>query len=238
MHNRQIRKGCIDIWNAFMVEGAVFDYCDIPFCPTTATRIPKNLISYIEAKSICNKEFSSGNKDFHHDAFVHTYIDDQKFDGSKSGIWNNPNEVLKILQHFEGVITFDFSTYADFPYPLKLWNTYRMRAFGYWLSQSGIKIINNVRWGGPETWDYSFSGLPNNSMFFIGTVGSGLKSKENWEIFDAGLMELVNRKNPYALLVYGSDNYPIFSLLRSRGIEVIGYKSDTCRVYERGKKHE
>ena len=39
----------------------------------------------------------------------------------------------------------DFSTYQDFPEPLKVYNTYRMRAFGYWLTKNGIKVINNIR---------------------------------------------------------------------------------------------
>ena len=36
------RKGIVDVWNAFMVEGADFstNNHDIPFSPTTATFLP------------------------------------------------------------------------------------------------------------------------------------------------------------------------------------------------------
>ena len=44
-----------DIWNAFMVEKAEFSEHDIPLCPTTASVIPKALISYEEAKKIHKK---------------------------------------------------------------------------------------------------------------------------------------------------------------------------------------
>ena len=53
-----IRKGCKDVWNAFMVEGATFcQPFDIPFCPTTLETIPNKLVPYTEAKS---KVFDSG----------------------------------------------------------------------------------------------------------------------------------------------------------------------------------
>jgi hypothetical protein len=63
-----------------------------------------------------------------------------------SGIWYNAKNVLKVLEHFEEIITPDFSTYQDFPEPIKLYNTYRMRAFRYWAGKNKIPVINNVRW--------------------------------------------------------------------------------------------
>ena len=48
-----IRKGCVDMWNAFMVDGADFTLgSDIPICPCTITELPKNLISYVDAKHL------------------------------------------------------------------------------------------------------------------------------------------------------------------------------------------
>ncbi|MCF0106739.1 MAG: DUF4417 domain-containing protein [Holdemanella sp.] len=61
-------------------------------------------------------------------------------------------------------ITQDFSTFSDFPDPLKRWNTYRMRAFGVWLTRNNINVINNIRWGKEETWEYCFNGLLDNSI--------------------------------------------------------------------------
>ena len=159
------------------------------------------MISYSEAKTILNKEFAKGNIHFTNDSFVHFYIDDQKFDGFKTGIWHSPKPVLDLLKHFKGAITPDFSTYEDFPDALKRWNTYRMRAFGYWLGQNKIPIINNVRWGDTETWNYCFDGLPKNSVLCIGTVASGLKLPDNRSIFNQGILELIRRLAPKALLI-------------------------------------
>ena len=117
----KIRSGCKDIWNALMVKEAKWSDNDIPFCPTTATVIPKNLISFVQAKTIYNKSMRGGDINFFVNAFVHFYIDDYKFD-NKSGIWIEYDEAVKILVHFAGIITPDFSTCADFPCPIKFYN--------------------------------------------------------------------------------------------------------------------
>lgn len=135
-----IRKGCKDIWNAFMCEGADFtshSKNDIPFCPTTATEMPKAIITWCEAKRLYRNALARKDKLFFCNAFVCWFIDDYKFDGPR-GVWHGCTFVLKVLRHFAGAITPDFSTYQDFPEPLKTYNIFRMRAFGYWLGKNGI----------------------------------------------------------------------------------------------------
>ena len=114
------RKGCHDIWNAFMCEGAKFSNHDIPFCPTTATSLPEGIILWDEAKRLYRKALARKDTDFFCNSFVCFYMDDYKFDGAR-GIWNNSAYALKVLRHFAGVITPDFSTYQDFPEPLKIY---------------------------------------------------------------------------------------------------------------------
>ena len=118
------RSGCKDVWNAFMLDGANYSDNDIPHCPTTATELPKSIINWEEAKAIYKKHRIKGETDFYNDSYVCWYIDDYKFDGPR-GIWHDSNFALKVLCHFAGVITPDFSTYQDFPEPLKIYNTYR-----------------------------------------------------------------------------------------------------------------
>lgn len=108
------------------------------------------------------------------------------------------------------MITADFSTNADFPDPIKRYNTYRMRAFGFWLGSQGISVINNVRWGTEETWDYCFDGIPYNSIVSIGTVASGINKLENRPDFEAGLLKMVEVLNPHTIVIYGSANYDWF----------------------------
>lgn len=130
----------------------IFSINDIPYCPATTDDIPEQIITWEEAKIIYKKHRIKGDlNSFKSNSFICFYIDDYKFDGVK-GIWHDYKSALKVIKHFEGVITPDFSTYKDFPMPFKIYNTYRMRAFGYWLSRKNIKVINNVRWGAKETY--------------------------------------------------------------------------------------
>ena len=227
------RSGCKDMWNGYLLKDAIFDKYDIPFCPTTATDIPTSLISIQNAKTLYEKEMTSGNKNFICDSFIHFYIDDQAFDGFKEGFWHKPEKLIELSRHFAGVITIDYSTNLDFPDPLKRWNTVRTRTLGIHTGKNGIPTINNVRWGEEETWGYAFSGLPKNSIYAIGTVASGIRLPGYRTIFTNGLLYMVKKLNPQSLIIYGSDNLPVFSKLKEQGINIVTFKSDTANFYER-----
>ena len=227
----EVRNGCKDIWNAFMVEGATFTDHDIPFCPTTAKELPVDLITYEEARSIYKREIERKHKDFKHHAYVCFYIDDYKFD-STQGIWYGYKIAYRILQHFAGIITPDFSTYQDFPEPLKIYNTYRMRAYGYWLGRNGINVINNVRWGTSETYRYCFDGIPENSIVSIGTCGGSPRRMIDRKRFEDGLNEMVKTLKPHTIIVYGSAKYDCFEKLKEQGINIIDFPSQTAKAFE------
>ena len=223
----KIRAGCKDLWNAFMVKGAIFSENDIPFCPTTAKEMPKKLISFSRARTMYNKHKKRGDIDFFEDACVHFYQDDQNFDGKRCGIWTEPLMALEILCHFAGVITPDFSTCADFPEPIKTMNTYRMRAFGYWYGTLlGHSVINNVRWGTSETFSYCFDGIPKNSVVAIGIVASGLREVKNRKDFEVGFDKMLEVLQPHTIIIYGSDNYDFFDKIREQ-IKIIHFRSET-----------
>ncbi len=231
------RPGCRDIWNAFMCKGARYGVNDIPYCPTTAQNLPNAIITWEQAKAIYKRQLASKNKDFHEDAFVCWYIDDYKFDGLH-GIWHDSKSTLKVLCHFAGAITPDFSTCQDFPEPLKIYNTFRMRVIGYWLGRNGIPVINNVRWGTHESYRYCFEGIPKNSIVAIGTCGGSPRKVKDRERFESGLDELVNVLSPHTIIVYGSARYPCFDKLIYHGIKIVSFPSQTAQAFERRKRHE
>ena len=237
-HINNVRNGCIDIWNAFMVENAEFTLgSDMPINHYIYDHIPKSLVSYVEAKHI-HKLTKDTNPNYFVDSFVHFYIDDHKFDGPKSSIWLYPEKSLDILKHFSGIITPDFSTYLDFPDPIKRYNTYRMRAYGYWISKNKIPVINNVRWNTEESWEYCFDGIPLFSIVSIGTVASGLNRLKNRNDFEKGLYKMVNVLHPHTILCYGSANYSCFDNLRAKGISVISYPSERSQAFIRKGMYE
>ena len=233
----KIRTGCKDVWNAYMAEGAAFSENDIPFCPTTASEVPHAIVTWEEAKRIVKKNHAIDDDNFFYDAFVCFYIDDYKFDGPR-GIWHDSGHALKILRHFAGLITPDFSTYQDFPEPIKLYATYRMRLFGYWAGAKGIAVINNVRWGTSETFHYCFDGVSKNSIVAIGTVGGSPRKLIDRERFETGLKELVKVLQPHTIVVYGSANYRCFNELKLLGIRIVAFPGQTASAFERGRCHE
>ena len=235
MNKHFTRNGLKDCWNAFMCLGAKFTNNDIPYCPTILTALPKEIITWEEAKQR-HKKLHSEDKDYFCDAFICFYMDDYKFDGPRTSIWLFPWLALRILKHYRGIITPDFSTYQDFPYPLKLWNTFRMRAFGYWAGTQGLEVINNVRWGTSETYSYCFDGIEKNSLVAIGTVGGSPRKLADRKRFEGGLSEMIMRLSPHTIIVYGSSNYSCFKALAKAGIKILTYKSSTAMYYERRKK--
>ena len=234
---KEVRSGCKDIWNAFMTEGAIFGRYDIPFCPNTTEEVPADQVTWEEARQIHRKHISRGEKDYYENSFINWYIDDYKFDSSR-GIWHDYEFALNVIKHFAGVITPDYSTNQDFPYPIKINAVYRMRAFGNWLGKQGVKVINNVRWGTEETYDYCFEGIPKNSIVSIGTVGGGPRKLIDRDRFEAGLYKMVEVLEPHTILVYGSAKGKCFDELRRRGIIIASYQSKTARDFERRKHNE
>lgn len=236
MSKDKTRRGCKDIWNAYMADGAIFGKHDIPLCPTTATKSPDSIITWEEAKRIY-KQLSIKNKNFYYDAFVCFYLDDYKFDGPR-GIWHDSEQAVKVLCHFAGTITPDFSTYQDFPESIKIYATYRMRLFGYWLGKNDISVINNVRWGTPETYDYCFEGIPKNSIVSIGTVGGSPRKLIDRSRFESGLFKMVEVLEPHTIIVYGSANYPCFKKLSEQGIKVVSYQSHTASAFSKRRSSQ
>jgi len=206
--NDYARKKFREIYKSFMVEGAKF--CrefDIPICPCTATEIPKELVYYSDVKIAPNFE-----------GFVHFYMDDYKFES----IWRNPKKSLRKLRRFAGVITPDFSTYLDMPVALKIYNTYRMRAFGYWLGKQGIQVINNVRWGYSNSYKYCFDGIEKNSIVCISSLAS-LGTKTDEERFTEGLAAMVETLKPSHILFYGKQGRQFLDKYIEAGIPVTFY---------------
>ncbi len=226
MTTNKIRKGCKDVFNAYMMDGATFEgKYDFPVCYASinANNLPDKLIAYDLTKS--SVEYSS---------CVHFYIDDQKFDGPQ-GIWRNPQKAIERLKKFDYVISPDFSTNLDFPEALKIYNFYRIRAFSYYMLKEGINVINNVRWSTPESYDYCFDGIPKHSVVAIGTIGC-IKQKKYWKLYQEGLDEMIKRIEPSAILVYGSAPDHFFKKHKDNGIIIKEIPSQTSLAFKkRGK---
>lgn len=150
--------------------------------------VPDRLVGFNYAKS--STEFDFG---------IHFYLDDYQFER----VWNDPHKYIDLLNKFDCVLTPAFSVYYDMALPIKVFNTFRGKLLGQMMQDRGLTVIPTVYWGDVETYDYSFDGLPENSTLSIYSMNYNL-DEETHRIKRNGLIELLKRKKPKNLLIYGN----------------------------------
>jgi len=204
------RKGCIDVFNAFLVALATYaGFFEFPLIKPTYD-IPNKLIAFSKALSC---------KDYNQ--WVHFYEDDYLFER----IWRNPKKYLEILGRYNGVILPDFSLYRDMPLVMQLWNIYRSRAIGHWLQVNGIKVIPNIRYGDRRTYRVCCDGIEKHCVIAIGSHGN-MKNTTDRGIFLAGLDVVVKTLQPSVIVLYGSAPEKYFQKYSNVGIKILKFESD------------
>ena len=192
--NNSTRRGCKDVFHAFLVEGADFaGELEIPRTEYTDA-IPERLISF--SKAVSGHDY---------DAWVHFFEDDSAFER----LWNNPNRYLPVLQRYRGVIMPDFSLYRDMPLVQQQWNVYRSRAIGHWLFKNGVPVIPNIRFGDERTYELCCCGVPRGGTIAVGSHGC-IKITREREYFQRGLAYVVERLQPQTIVVYGTAPDAVF----------------------------
>ena len=149
--------------------------------------IPDDIIGF-------NYALTSKNKD----CGIHFYIDDYQFER----IWAQPQLYLEKLSEYQCIFTPDFSLYTDMPIAMKIWNTYRSRLIGRIAQRMGMLVIPTVSWCEEATFDFCFDGLPVGATLSISTIGVK-KEDYNFNLWKAGVDEMIKRLKPKTLLIYG-----------------------------------
>lgn len=131
--------------------------------------------------------------------WFHFYEDDYQFER----LWNKPSQYLSILKRFAGGISTDYSIYLSMPRAQQIWNCWRNRVMAYYMQQNDITIIPNVGWSDAQSLEWAFDGLPSNSVLSITTQGCMGHDYICKQSLLNGLHELVRKKHPEKLIVYG-----------------------------------
>lgn len=134
-----------------------------------------------------------------HNQCVHFFIDDYQFER----IWNLPDRYVECLRQFQCVIAPDFSQYTDMPYPQRMWNNYRGKFIGAWLQSQGVTVIPNVTWSLPDSYDYCFDGIPQQSVIAINSTGAARYGLTRF-LWLKGYREALLRLRPLAIIRYGT----------------------------------
>lgn len=159
---------------------------EIPMLQPSHT-VPKRMIGF-------NYALSSNDPD----AFIHFYLDDYQFER----IWSQPYQYVPVMQRYAGCLTPNYSIYLDMPEATKIWNTYRARLLGQIFQDNGIDVIPIVYWSDERSWEYCFDGIPCHSVISVNNIGNAVKEAK--ELWDAGMRELIKRKQPEKILLYGN----------------------------------
>lgn len=211
-----VRKGCKDVWNAFLVEFACYAGCyEFPVINGT-NLVPNRMIRF--SKAISSHDYNQ---------WIHFYEDDYLFER----LWRNPKKYLEILKKFNGVILPDFSIYRDMPLVMQLWNIYRSRAIGVWLQKNGVSVIVNIRYGDRRTYRCCCYGAPKHSVIAIGSHGT-IKNVSDRKYFVDGLHVVVRILQPIVIVVYGSVPDEIFDEYRLKGIKIVPFESDMALLHK------
>lgn len=161
---------------------------------------PKLNAIYADLEGLRPISFNNAIKEKHpRECVCYFFIEDMAFER----VWNNCDKYLNILQNFKYVCTPDFSFYSDMPKVMQIWQTYRNRALGYFLSANEISVIPTVGWGFEDSFEWCFDGLPQNSTLAVST--NGCFSKIGKECYKRGFEELCKRLNPHNVLVIGKE---------------------------------
>lgn len=129
---------------------------------------------------------------------MHFYIDDYQFER----LWNSPYDYIDKLSEFDCIFSPDFSLYMDMPIAMKVWNIYRSRLIGQFYQSCGIKVIPTISWAEEATFSFCFDGIPEGSIVSVSTIGVK-RDKDAFNIWKAGMDEMIKRIKPKAILVYG-----------------------------------
>ncbi len=211
-------RGRKDVFHAFLAKNASFvGTLEIPTI-RTSNKIPNKIIPFSEAMHTCD-----------YDCWVCFYEDDWRFEC----LWNNPTRYLARLKKFRGVISPDYSLYSDMPLVLQYYNIYRNHLLAHWLTENGIEVLPNVRWGDSRTFKEACLGIEKNKTIVVGTQGC-IKSLQYKKEFIDGLDYVVEQLHPKTIIVYGSAPNKIFSLARMYGIEILQFDSQFHRTHNKG----
>lgn len=178
-------------------------------------RIPEKMLGFNYAMS--STEF---------DACIHFFLDDYQFER----VWNDPEKYMDIMGRYDMSLTPSYSLYLDVAEPIKIYNVFRSRLLGQMMQDNGIDVIPLVYWADEKSFDYCFDGLPESAT--LSTTTNGITDPEVWEHWKRGMDELIKRKKPKRILLYGNGLKVDYDF---GDIEVIYYENEVTKRMRESK---
>lgn len=138
-------------------------------------------------------------KDIKENNLLHFYIDDYRFEP----FWRNPDKYLSKLLIPRYVVSPDFSLFPGMPYALQIYNLYRNRLLSLFMIYRGIRLIYNVRWSDPGSFQFSFSGIPCDQILSVHC------SSSPDDFFLKGFFYMIGLLKPCFILFFGNPSFKV-----------------------------
>ena len=143
---------------------------------------------------------------------VHFFVDDYRF----NGIYNNPQRSLAKYSQYAFLLTPDFSTYADMCLWRQIESVAKNRWCGAYWQSKGLIVIPTISWSTPNSYEFCFDGVEENSIVAIATIGC----KKSHIDFMRGYYAMIEKIQPETIICFGSP----FPEMREN-IVVVDYRS-------------
>ena len=187
-----------DIFHFYLIQGAFLDgKYDFPIVIDKKIKIPKYLIPFSKRNRI--------KDEVKKDVALHFYMHDISF----TDFLEHPENYLKEIKEFGGIVSPDPSLYTNMPLAVQLYHSFLNRAITFFLQKNKVNVIPNVRWGHRASFEFCFDGLVTRATYAISGYGC-VKTKENKELFKEGLSHMLEKLEPKLILVYGPMPKSIF----------------------------
>lgn len=131
--------------------------------------------------------------------FVHFYIEDVKFECLR----RTPERYLEMLKSADFIISPDFSTYRNYPFPILLKNAFDNILLGAYFERKGVKVVANTIWSTPIFYEILFSGQPKNGAICVSSNSLNLRDKKGIKHWLHGYNEAIKRLNPRLVIRFG-----------------------------------
>ena len=116
------------------------------------------------------------------------------------------------------------------PRVMQIWNVYRSRAVGYYLTTLGYKVIPNVRWTDEESYDFAFAGLYEGQIVAVGTLGCSKEILDKILLVN-GFIEMIKRIKPKLVIIYGPICKELQFVIDKYNVNIKQFDSDISLFY-------
>lgn len=161
--------------------------------------IPENFITLSEITK-------TGSNRLGVSSFDYDYVIDR--------LWYSPDDYVGSLSNYVCFCEPDFSLRIGDPLAVQIANTWRSHVLAFDLQRRGVKMLPNMSWASPQSYEFCFDGHSKGGAVMVSTIGT-MRDERSRMYFSMGFKEMLKRISPDVVLLYGDVNEDVLALMPS-----------------------